>query len=96
MALLAQDTLRTAYEEAGARGRYQPISGRLLGPSPISYVATIPTLLDTEEASVHLMTGAFGAEGGLAADFGERENAFVLAGTDDVQSQALLYATAQY
>lgn len=96
MALLAQDTLRTAYEEAGARGRYEPISGRLLGPSPFSYVATLPTVIDTEEVSVHLMSGAFGAEGGLAADFGEREGAFVLAGTDDVQSQALLYATARY
>jgi hypothetical protein len=94
MALLAQDTLRTAYDDAGARGRYLPISGRLLGPSPFSYVATIPTMLDTEDVSVHLLAGSFGVEGGLAADFGERQESLVLAGTDDVQSQALLYATA--
>lgn len=96
MVLLAQDTLRTAYEQSGARGRYQHTSGRLLGPSPFSYVATLPTMLDTEDVSVHLMVGAFGVEGGLAADFGERQDAHVLAGTDDVQSQALLYVTAQY
>lgn len=96
MALLAQDTLRTAYVDAGARGRYQPTSGRLLAPSPLSYVATLPTMIDTEEVSVHLLAGAFGVEGGLAADFGEREGALVLAGTDDVQSQALLYATARH
>ncbi|MFP3852700.1 MAG: DUF6754 domain-containing protein [Anaerolineales bacterium] len=96
MALLAQDTLRTAYVEAGASGRYEPTSGRLLGPSPFSYVATLPTMLDTEDISVHLLIGSFGAEGGLAADFGEREGALVLAGTDDVQSQALLYVTSQY
>lgn len=96
MVLLAQDTLRTAYEQAGARGRYQPTSARLLGPSPFSYIATMPTMLDTEDVSVHLMSGAFGVEGGLAADFGERQGAHVLAGTDDVQSQALLYVTAQY
>lgn len=96
MALLAQDTLRTAYNDAGARGRYEPISGRLLGPSPFSYVATLPTMLDTEDVSVHLLAGSFGVEAGLAADFGERQEALVLAGTDDVQSQALLYATAGY
>ncbi|HEX9797369.1 MAG TPA: DUF6754 domain-containing protein [Anaerolineales bacterium] len=96
MALLAQDTLRTAYDAAGARGRYEPTSGRLLGPSPFSYVATLPTMLDTEDVAVHLMVGSFGVEGGLAADFGERQNALVLAGTDDVQSQALLYAIAEH
>lgn len=96
MALLAQDTLRTAYAEAGASGRYEPISGRLLAPSPFSYAAALPTMLATEDVSVHLMSGSFGAEGGLAADFGERKHALVMAGTDDVQSQALLFATAQY
>lgn len=96
MVLLAQDTLRTSYGEAGARGRYQHTSSRLLGPSPLSYVATLPTVLETEDVSVHLMNGAFGVEGGLAADFGEREETLVLAGTDDVQSQALLYVTARY
>jgi hypothetical protein len=96
MALLAQDTLRTAYDETGARGRYSPTAGRLLAPTPFSYAAALPTMLDTEDVSVHLMSGSFGAEGGLAADFGERQGAMVMAGTDDVQSQALLYATAQY
>ena len=96
MALLAQDTLRSAYNEAGARGRYEPTSARMLGPSPLSYVATLPTLLDTESVSVHLLAGSFGVEGGLAADFGERQQALTLAGTDDVQSQALLYATSRY
>jgi Domain of unknown function (DUF6754) len=96
MALLAQDSLRTSYEDAGAKDRFEPISGRMLGPTPYSYVATLPTMLDTEDVAVHLMVGSFGAEAGLAADFGERKRALVLAGTDDVQSQALLYATAEY
>ncbi len=96
MAILAQDTLRTAYARAGALARYQPTSGRLLGPTPFSYVAALPTLLATEDISVHMLIGSFGAEGGLAADFGERRRIFVLAGTDDVQSQSLLYATAEH
>jgi hypothetical protein len=96
MALLAQDSLRTAYSDAGAKDRFESISGRMLGPTPYSYVATLPTMLDTEDVSVHLMVGSYGAEAGLAADFGDRQHAMVLAGTDDVQSQALLYATAEY
>jgi hypothetical protein len=96
MALLAQDTLRQAYNRANALSRYQPISGRMLGPTPFSYIASLPTLIDSEDVSVHMLVGSFGAEAGLAADFGRRQQAFVIGGTDDAQSQALLYATAEY
>ncbi len=96
MAILAQDTLYTAYLRAGARDRYHATSGRMLGPTPFSYAAALPTLLATEGVSVHMLLGSFGVEGALAADFGDRHQAFVLAGTDDVQTQALLYATAEH
>lgn len=96
MAILAQDTLRSAYERVAARERYLATSGRMLGPTPFSYTAGIPTLLATEDVSVHMLMGSFGLEGGLVADFGERQQAFVLTGTDDIQTQALLYATAEH
>jgi hypothetical protein len=96
MTLLAQDTMRTAFARMGAADRYQPSSGRLLGPSPFSYVAGLPVLLSGEDVSAQVLLGSFGMEGALAAEFGERRGAFVLAGTDDVQSQALLYATAEH
>jgi hypothetical protein len=96
MTILAQDALRTAYSQANAQERYRATSGRMLGPTPFSYVASLPILLASEDVSVHMLTGSFGAEGALAADFGRRKQAFVLAGTDDAQSQALLYATAEY
>jgi hypothetical protein len=95
MMILAQDTLRSAYRRVGASDRYQATSARMLGPTPYSYVAGLPTLLATEDVSVHMLIGSFGAEGALAADFGERQQKFVLAGTDDIQTQALLYATAE-
>lgn len=96
MTILAQDTLASSYRKVNASSRYEHTSSRMLGPTPFSYVAAIPNMLDTEQISVNLLSGAFGSEGALTADFGRRENAFVLAGTDDVQSQALLYATADY
>lgn len=95
MTKLAQETLRTAYDKAKASVQYRPTYGRLLGPTPFSYVAGIPLLLDTEDVSVHVLVGSFGVEGALAADIAQRQQAFVLAGTDDVQSQALLYATVE-
>jgi len=96
MSILAQDTLRTAYDQLKANENYQPLAGRMLGPTPYSYVAGLPTLLALEDVSVHMLTGSFGTEGALAADFGRRDTMFILAGTDDAQSQALLYATAEY
>ena len=94
MAILAQDTLRSAHARVGAADRYQPTAGRMLGATPYSYAAGIPVVLATEGVSVHILTGSFGAEGALVADFGERRHAFVIAGSDDVHAQALLHATA--
>lgn len=96
MAMLAQDSLQSVYKKANAVEHYKSISGRMLGPTPYSYTAEIPNLLDSEDVSVHVLTGSFGSEGALAADFGRRQNTFVLAGTEDVLSQAMLYATADY
>jgi hypothetical protein len=96
MTILAQDTLAAAYRKVGAETRYDATSSRMIGPSPFSYASSVPHLLDTEEISVHILNGAFGSEGALIADFGNRENAFVLAGTDDVQTQALLFASADH
>lgn len=96
IAILARDTLRTTYEEGGAGELYEPTSGRLLGPTPFSYAAGLPSVLRNEQVAVHMLNGSFGFEAGLATDFGERQRNFVIAGTDDVQSQALLYAVAQH
>lgn len=96
MTMLAQETLRSAYQQAKVGERYRRTSGRMLGPTPFSYVASLPILIASEDVSVHILVGSFGAEGALAADFGERQHAFVIAGTDDAQSQALLYVTAEY
>jgi hypothetical protein len=92
--ILAQDTLRSAYDRAGARERFRATSARMLGPTPLSYLATLPAVLATENVSVHMLNGSFGAEGGLAADFGRPAGAHILAGSDDVPAQAAMYAVA--
>jgi hypothetical protein len=92
--VLAQDSLYSSYIHHGASADFDPTSARMLGPTPFSYAAGIPALLHQEQVSVHVLSGAFGLEAGLAADFGRREQAYVLAGSDDLQSQALLFTTA--
>ncbi|MCJ7512684.1 MAG: hypothetical protein MUO23_06900 [Anaerolineales bacterium] len=95
LVILAQDSIRAAYRRARAVDRYHASSGRLVGATPLSYAAGIPAVLNDEDASVHLMVGGYGVEGALVADVGQRKQAFTLGGTQDVQSQALLFATAE-
>jgi hypothetical protein len=96
LGILAQDSLRSAYQRAGEPRRYEATEGRVLGLTPFSYAAGLPPVLATEDVSVHVLLGSFGAEGALAAHFGKRQQAFVFGGTDDVPSQALLYATTDH
>jgi hypothetical protein len=96
LAVLAQEALRGAYARTGAKEHYRATTGRMLGPTPFSYAAALPVILSSEKVSVHLLAGSFGMEGALAAEMGERQRAFVLAGTDDVQTQALFFAAAQH
>jgi hypothetical protein len=94
VAAASQDALRGTLGRLGAADRFRWTRARMLGPTPYSYVATLPGMLDSERVSVHVLLGHFGNEGGLAADMGARQRAFVLAGTDAVPTQALFIATA--
>jgi hypothetical protein len=94
VAAASQDALRGTLGRLGAADRFRWTRARMLGPTPYSYVATLPGMLDSERVSVHILLGHFGNEGGLAADMGARQRAFVLAGTDAVPTQALFFATA--
>ena len=48
-----------------------------------------------ESVSANLLIGSFGPEAALLADTAERENTFLLAATDSLPAQAVLYANAQ-
>ena len=94
VAAASQDALRGTLGRLGASDRFRWTSARMLGPTPFSYVATLPGMLESEKVSVHVLLGHFGSEGALAADMGARQHSFVLAGTDAVPTQALFFATA--
>jgi hypothetical protein len=95
LALLAQDTLEAGYQAAGAGEFYQPTSGRLTGMTPFSAVAGALPILRDESVSAGVLVGHFGMEAALLSDAAERENMFLLGASDDLSSQAALYASAQ-
>ncbi len=95
LALLAQDTLEAGYQAAGAGEFYQPTSGRLTGMTPFSAAAGALPILRDESVSAGVLVGHFGMEVALLTDAAERENMFLLGASDDLSSQAALYASAQ-
>ena len=94
LAILSQDTLQAA-SNFSDRTASDPVTGRLTGLTPFSYAAgTIPAIRD-EKVSANVLMGNFGVEVGLLTDAVERENTFVLAGSDNLTAQAVIYASAQ-
>ncbi len=95
LSILSQDTLRAAYRIANVPEQYDPDRGRLAGATPMSYIAgTFPVIRD-ERVSTNILVGNFGPEVGLLADASDQQNAFTLATSDALASQAVLYAVAE-
>ena len=92
--ILAKDTLQAA-AQSSKQATYDPSAGRLTGLTPFSYaVGAIPIIHD-EKISANVLMGNFGVEAGLLTDAAERENTFILAGSDNITAQAVIYASAQ-
>ena len=95
LSILSQDTLRAAYRIANVPEQYDHDRGRLAGATPMSYIAgTFPVIRD-ERVSTNILVGNFGPEVGLLADASDQQNAFALATSDALASQAVLYAVAE-
>jgi hypothetical protein len=94
LAILSQDTLQAALKFSD-RTASDPAGGRLTGLTPFSYAAgAIPAIRD-EKVSANVLMGNFGIEVALLTDAVERENTFVVAGSDNLTAQAVIYASAQ-
>lgn len=94
LALLSQDTLQGA-SHSSARGSYDPTEGRLTGLTPFSYAAGAVIDIRDENISANVLMGNFGVEAALLTDAAERADAFMLAGSDNLAAQAVIYASAQ-
>ena len=93
-AILSQDTLRAAYRSSNAPELFSPDRGLLSGATPVAYVAgALPVIMD-ENVSANILIGNFGAEVALLADAAQKKNSYLLAASDALPAQAVLYASA--
>ena len=93
--LVAQDTLRTAHEAIATEQVFDMKNGRLTGLTPLSYVAGVMPAIRDERISTNVLIGNFGPEVGLLAEAADRQNTPVIAASDSLPAQAVLYATTQ-
>ncbi len=95
LGILSQDTLRSAYQAIRSENLYDPIFGQISGLTPFSYAAgTLPIIFD-QHVSTSVLTGHFGSEVALILDANERIGNQTMAGSDGLEAQAVLYASAQ-
>lgn len=95
LGILSQDTLRSAYQAIRSENLYDPIYGQISGLTPLSYAAgTLPIIFD-QQVSTSVLTGHFGSEVALIVDANDRVGSQTLAGSDSLEAQAILYASAQ-
>ena len=95
LSILSQDTLQAGYRAAGAEDQYRVSTGRLTGLTPFSYAAgTIPVTRD-EMVSANIVIGDFGSESALLVEAADREDTHLIAASDNLSAQSILYASAQ-
>ncbi|MGZ9234415.1 MAG: DUF6754 domain-containing protein [Anaerolineales bacterium] len=95
LAILSQDTLQSGYRAAGAEEQYRFSTGRLTGLTPFSYAAGAIPLIHDENVSANIIIGDLGAEAGLLAEASDRENADLIATSDNLSAQSIFYVSAQ-
>jgi hypothetical protein len=95
LAILSQDTLQSGFRAAGAEDQYRFTDGRLTGLTPFAFAAgTMPVMRD-ENVSANLVIGDLGSEAALLADAAEGENTDLIASSDNLSAQSILYASSQ-
>jgi hypothetical protein len=94
MTILAQDTLHSAVKSS-IQTSFDLNAGRLTGLTPFSYASGAIPIIHDEKVSANVLMGNFGVEAGLLTDAAERESTFMLAGSDNLSAQAVIFASAQ-
>ena len=95
LAILSQDTLQSGYRAAGAEEQYRFTTGRLTGLTPFAFAAgTLPIARD-ENVSTNVVIGDLGAESALFVESADREDIDLIAASDNLSAQSVLYAASQ-
>ena len=95
LAILSQDTLQSGYRAAGAEEQYRFSTGRLTGLTPFSYAAGALPVIHDENVSANVILGDLGSEAALLAEASDRQNASLIAASDNLSAQSVFYAASQ-
>lgn len=93
--ILAQDTLHSAHDAAGAGSSFNLRNGHVPGLSPISYAAAAIIPMRDEQISMNVITGNLGAEVGLMSEAAFRNDEVFIAASDNLVAQAVMFAASQ-
>jgi len=102
---LAYDTLRRAYEARGpeAMKRYNALRQRRVGVrwypagmNSLAFASGITAMHSEERVETHFLLGRLGIELALMAEAAHRENRTVIAGSDQLEGQAVAFALADH
>lgn len=92
--LLAHDVLKSIYRQQNVVERFDPGAAQVPGLSPLAFSAALAPLVRDEAVAGSVVIGALPPEIALLAEASQRAGAPLLAGSDNVTTQAVLYAAA--
>lgn len=94
---LGYSTLYRAYRERQRLDQLQPgIRWLPAGPRSLVFAAGLTALMTDEHATEHVLGGSFGTELALPLDTASRRRNLTLAGSDQLEGQAVAYVLADY
>jgi len=95
LAILSQDTLQSGYRAAGAEEQYRFTTGRLAGLTPFAFAAGMMPVTSDENVSTNVVIGDLGVESGLLVEVADREGSDLIAASDNLTAQTILYTGSQ-
>jgi hypothetical protein len=93
LAILIQDNLQRSARSMDST--FDPTAGRLSGLTPFSFAAGALSVIHDDDVGANVLIGSFGSEAALITEAGERTGSLIIAGTDNLPGQAILYASSQ-
>lgn len=95
LTVLSQDTLQSGYRAAGAEDQYRFTTGRLTGLTPFTFAAGTMPIVSDENISSNVVIGDIGTESALLVEAADRAGTDLIAASDNLSAQSVLYASSQ-
>ena len=92
VAVAAQDTLRSALESISPDHIFDIHNSRMTGLTPFSYAAGVIPIIRDEKVETNVFLGNYGVEAALMVEATDRQGSLVIAGSDNLPAQAVLFA----